>query len=800
MSEFRMKYQIVADAAKAKAEVKSFDDLLKHSGATIGSALAGPAAIAATGIAAMGGAAATAGVALFSLTKQASDYGSTIFDASKKTGLHAEALSAMDFAAKQSGTSLEAITGGIAKFSKTVGEAADGSDKAAAKLKDFGFTPQQAINDLDGALGKVFARIQAAPPGIERMTLAQKAFGKSGADLLPFIDQFDGDLGKLIKQAKALGVTITDEDARAADEFGDQLDTLTAQIASAGRSIGRDFMPIFLDMARGVSGWLVTNKDEITRWGQQTSDELLGLIGYWNDYHKAVAGSGSHYKVNAAGERQYISDFLFSGALGVALSDRGTKQRMDNAGPAWQGNNFYLDPRTMTIAPRPPAYTGPSSLGDGSGKPEKVHTTNIGRADSQFDSWKKYDKDRKLAQEYFQNETKYFEAEARTRIQWSEYGVAAGKRTEDEFARFREDLESQVLDDRKQKLDEYFKVLAPGSDEYKQTEQEIRILEQDIETKRAQNATNEAYRKKKQIEDTKELHDKAVRSWNDQLQAIKATSDATEDASRKHAAYLRSIHEAGTVTGGAGIGGAIAHGLGVELVPVFDQTTDAMLTFQQHLALVHQDITNFTGQALGGMIDGLSQMGAAWLATGEFSVQAALRMASGAALGIAMQAGIKAIFEVAEGFAALANPFLAWTAPLHFKAAATYGIVAGIAGGAGVALGLGARAAGGGSGSGSGRSSSSASSTSGQQQQQTVNPYSRASDNAYISGHRADPQTAALIKLVTKLEKKIDAASPGDVLTRGVKQRPGLIGRQTVEDVTKNPSLGSTLLRRTGAR
>jgi hypothetical protein len=90
-------------------------------------------------VAAIGAAAVTAGVALIqSHQATAADYGSTIFDASKKTGLHAEALSAMDFAAKQSGTSLEAITGGVAKFAKTVGEAADGSDKAAAKLKDFG--------------------------------------------------------------------------------------------------------------------------------------------------------------------------------------------------------------------------------------------------------------------------------------------------------------------------------------------------------------------------------------------------------------------------------------------------------------------------------------------------------------------------------------------------------------------------------------------------------------------------------------------------------------------------------------
>ena len=68
------------------------------------------------------------------------------------------------------------------------------SDKAAAKLQAFGITPQAAINDLDGSLEKVFKRIVEAKPGVEQITLAQKAFGKSGADLIPVLDSFDGDL------------------------------------------------------------------------------------------------------------------------------------------------------------------------------------------------------------------------------------------------------------------------------------------------------------------------------------------------------------------------------------------------------------------------------------------------------------------------------------------------------------------------------------------------------------------------------------------------------------------------------
>jgi hypothetical protein len=92
------------------------------------------------------------------------------------------------------------------------------------------------------------------------MTLAQKAFGKSGADLLPFIKSFDGDLPGLIKKAKELGITMTDEDAAAADQFGDQLDTLTGQIKNTTFSFGKELMPVFLDGSKALSviGWLKT--------------------------------------------------------------------------------------------------------------------------------------------------------------------------------------------------------------------------------------------------------------------------------------------------------------------------------------------------------------------------------------------------------------------------------------------------------------------------------------------------------------------------------------------------------------
>lgn len=223
-------------------------------------------------------------VGLFNLAKSASDFGSEIFDATQKTGLAAETISSIKVAADQSGTSLDAVTGGLARFARTIGDAGNGSDKAQAKLKNLGVTSK----DLDTALGEALVTIAKYPPGVQQMTAAQDAFGKSGVDLLPFIKSFDGDLPGLIAKCKELGLTMTDADARAADEFGDQMDTLNAQLASVARTIGIAVIPTFLELAREVGGWLKENKDTISLWAGTVNAALKGVIYQWQLYGWAI--------------------------------------------------------------------------------------------------------------------------------------------------------------------------------------------------------------------------------------------------------------------------------------------------------------------------------------------------------------------------------------------------------------------------------------------------------------------------------------------------------------------------------
>lgn len=313
-------FTIKSDSTQAKSDIKEFGDtgenaltsfasklgLTTEQAAMLGKALP----IAAAGIAGIAAAAVGAGAALFAMAKQASDFGSEIFDASKKTGLSAETLSSLKFAADQSGSSLEAVSGSVTKFSRLIGEAEEGSKKAKESLIRLGLDPKTAINDLDGSLAKVFQSIQDAENPIIKTKLATEAFGRSGQDILPVLDSFDGNLKALIEDCKRLGVTITDEAAAQADGFGDALDRNSAQIKGVANQIGFALIPQINELASTFSDFLTANKTDIISWAQTViswTSKAINNVRLWRALF-ADQGDPNSARGNFRRVQQEISD------------------------------------------------------------------------------------------------------------------------------------------------------------------------------------------------------------------------------------------------------------------------------------------------------------------------------------------------------------------------------------------------------------------------------------------------------------------------------------------------------------
>ncbi len=309
-------------------------------------AIPGPLGLATGAAAGLTAATAGLGAALFKLTNDAAEYGSKIHDAAVQTGLGAESISAFKIAADQSGTSLEQLTGGLAKFAKTVGSA------DSKKLSTLGLKKED-LADIDAAFGKFVKRIGEAPSGIKQMELANLGMGRSGAALIPLFEQMGYNTDAYRKKMEALGLTIGRDTANQADEFGDQMVILKAQLEAVGRTIGFELMPVFKNMADGMSSWLAQNKGQIQSWGTYTADILRGVGVMWDkateSKNRYWGGRSDTEDRSGIGELSKLSRFSPWGILAMAGEGAREKQQQREAailaGMTFSGGSSITDTR-----------------------------------------------------------------------------------------------------------------------------------------------------------------------------------------------------------------------------------------------------------------------------------------------------------------------------------------------------------------------------------------------------------------------------------------------------------------------
>lgn len=192
---------------------------------------------------------------LTAMVKSAIDTGDALDEMSQRVGVSVETLSVWKPAAEQSGVSGESFEKGLRKLSTTMLEAATGSEDAARGFSAVGveFKNQDGtLRSTDQVLLDLAERFKAMPDGAEKTALAVQLFGKSGAELIPFLNQGRDGINELAAEMQALGVQMSSETAAQAGNFNDALDKLHLATTSIGNQIIASLLPALNDMAGGM--------------------------------------------------------------------------------------------------------------------------------------------------------------------------------------------------------------------------------------------------------------------------------------------------------------------------------------------------------------------------------------------------------------------------------------------------------------------------------------------------------------------------------------------------------------------
>ncbi len=180
------------------------------------------------------------------MIKNAIDAADQLNKLSQKIGISVEALSTLRFAAQLSDVSLETLQKGIKGLSQNITEANTGIGDGAQVFDVLGISVKNADGSMKSTeavllqVADVFANLE---DGAVKTALAVKLFGKSGMDMIPFLNQGAAGITQLTVEAERLGLKLTTETARSAEAFNDNLTALKASSSSLGIALARDFLP-----------------------------------------------------------------------------------------------------------------------------------------------------------------------------------------------------------------------------------------------------------------------------------------------------------------------------------------------------------------------------------------------------------------------------------------------------------------------------------------------------------------------------------------------------------------------------
>lgn len=236
------------------------------------------------------GAGAAVGATMFNVGKSAADYAGSVKDASDSTGIGTEAWQKMAYAAKISGIEQEKMMGAMVKFDKLLTDAAAGSKTAGQIFTDLGIRIKDAGGKMrapEAVFEDVAELLSHVEEGATKTAAACAFFGKSGAELLPMLNEGRGGLQGLYKAAEDTGNVLSEEALNSADEFGKSLEAVTFHVKGVMLQVGTALIPVLSEMKDWVSGvigkvgdWLKANPElaatigKVATWGGVL---LLGL-------------------------------------------------------------------------------------------------------------------------------------------------------------------------------------------------------------------------------------------------------------------------------------------------------------------------------------------------------------------------------------------------------------------------------------------------------------------------------------------------------------------------------------------
>jgi hypothetical protein len=262
---------------KAKSSGKEIEAALRSSFKATGAILAGGAAVV--------------GGALAGLTKDAIDTMDKLDELSQRFKIGTETLSAWGYAASLTGTDIETVARSIGILSKNMAAALDDDSRMAKLFQSLGIQVKDAngnLRDVQEVLPEIADRFKVLDNSTTETALAMELLGKSGAEMLEFLNLGKQGLSDYKAELADLGGLVTPEAAESAAQFKDELDKLHVAGQGLGILVAGQLTDSLADTTKEFRQ-LVTDGRLAANVVTLIDGAMSAGIGTINAYNQAVA-------------------------------------------------------------------------------------------------------------------------------------------------------------------------------------------------------------------------------------------------------------------------------------------------------------------------------------------------------------------------------------------------------------------------------------------------------------------------------------------------------------------------------
>jgi len=246
----------------------------------------------------------------------------------------------LQYAADLGGVGLKSLTTSMKTFSKGIGDAERGTGLAKKAFNELGISIKNqdgTLRSQDALLGAVADKFKDMPDGIKKTALAQELFGGKGIAMINVLNDGSEALNKQRKAFKALGLTLSDSQAKGVEDANDAWTKLSTTFTLIRDQIFARLAPIFEKVINHIQTMLTTmdnGKSSAQSFVENVVDKVsngLLLVGEgiaktidWFGRFKSKLDSVAANPTVIALAESYKMDggllgFLFFGKVGLLL-------------------------------------------------------------------------------------------------------------------------------------------------------------------------------------------------------------------------------------------------------------------------------------------------------------------------------------------------------------------------------------------------------------------------------------------------------------------------------------------------